>query len=470
MTSPGGRQARLRWFGLPPRIAFGFGAALLSLAVAAGASYVALGAREAASRLVRHTAAAQLAVEELESALLVSHVALEAYVAGRDERHRAQLHRASAKIAPAVETLQRISEQQHVEERPRVARLAGQVARVRSEHLRTLALVEANAPPGRALDPAARESLAGAAEALAIARETLDELEEAETGAHLGREAAWSRSVLLSNAVFLTAATALLLLVLLAARLVRDEIRGREAEGAARERALLVQRRLMAVVSHDLRNPLTGILAAGGALTRGNVAPEAVPLARRIVSAGRRMERLIRDLLDWSRIHGGVPVPIQPREADLGEVARRIADELGERDATRVRVEHDGDTRAVLDPDRIEQVVANLLSNALQHAPAGTVVRVRTAGGPREVRVEVENGGPGIPPELQAEVFQPFRRGPGTDGPGVGLGLFIVRSLVEAHGGTVELDSAPGRTTFVVRLPRGDVREPERAQAPPASV
>jgi signal transduction histidine kinase len=461
-----GGESRLRWFGLPPRIALGFGAALLSLAVATGASWVALRAREGASLLVRHTGAAQLAIEELESALLVSHVALEAYLAAAEDRHLARFRRASAKHAPALATLQRMSEQQHAEERPRVARLAAQVDLLRSEQLRALALATGEGParPG-ALRSAASEPLGRAGAALAQALETIDELEESEALAHLGREAAWSRSVLVSNAVFVTAAAALLVLVLLAARLVREEIRGREAEGAARERALVVQRRIMAVVSHDLRNPLTGILAAGWALGRGDAPPSTARLARRIVSAGRRMERLIRDLLDWSRLHGGVPIRIQPREADLGEVARRIADELG---GARVRVEAEGDARAVFDPDRMEQVVANLLSNALRHSPPATAVRVRVVGGAREVRLEVENEGPEIPPDLHAELFQPFRQGPGSEGTGIGLGLFIVRSLAEAHGGAVELEPAPGRTRFVVRLPRGALHGVAE-RSPPAS-
>jgi signal transduction histidine kinase len=167
------------------------------------------------------------------------------------------------------------------------------------------------------------------------------------------------------------------------------------------------------------------------------------------------MERLIRDLLDWSRVQGGVPIPISTREADLHAVCQRIADEHRDREGDRIRVQREGDTRGVFDPDRMEQVVANLLSNALRYSPPETPVLVRAVGTPHELRLEVHDEGPGIPPEAQEHVFEPFRRGPGETGAGVGLGLFIVRVLAEAHGGAVDLSSGPGRTAFVVRFPRG---------------
>jgi signal transduction histidine kinase len=222
----------------------------------------------------------------------------------------------------------------------------------------------------------------------------------------------------------------------------------------------------MAVVGHDLRNPLSGILATGWALGRLNLPPEAARMARRIVVAGRRMERLIRDLLDWSRVQGGAALRIAARPADLHDVCQRIADELGDRDGARLRIEREGDTRAVFDADRLEQIVCNLVSNALRHAPAETPVRVRAVGDGDEVRLEVQDEGPGVPQEARARIFEAFQQGPDGHRAGLGLGLFIVRALAEAHGGTVELASTPGRTTFVVRLRRGpldETAEPARA-------
>ncbi|MFL5264941.1 MAG: sensor histidine kinase, partial [Anaeromyxobacteraceae bacterium] len=106
---------------------------------------------------------------------------------------------------------------------------------------------------------------------------------------------------------------------------------------------------------------------------------------------------------------------------------------------------------------RLAQVLSNLVGNALQHG-GGTPVQVALAGGEAEVVVTVHNGGPPVPAELLPEVFEPFRRGaaPRAEGGSVGLGLFIVREIVRAHGGAVEVhSSADAGTTFTVRLPRG---------------
>jgi signal transduction histidine kinase len=440
MARSKGTPSPLRWPGLPLRIALGFGAALLSLAAASGASYVALQARSAASVLLRHTSEAQQTVEELEAAVLVSDVALRAYVEDRDPRHRELFLRASAKVLPAQANLQRISEQ-HPEQKPRIARIAAELDAVRSAQAGISGLLTIGDISGaRTLEAASPER--GAIEhAIAV----LGQIAEDERLAHEGREAAWRRTVVVSNSVFVAAVGVLLVLILLAARLVRDDIASREAARAERERALVVQQRLMAVVSHDLRNPLGAILAAGWGLARLELPPRAEPMARRIVSAGRRMERLIRDLLDWSRMQGGGSIPISTREADLHEVCQRIADELRSRE---------GNTRATFDPERMEQVVGNLLSNALRYATAGTPVLVRAVGTPDEVRLEVHDQGPGVPAEVQSQIFEPFRQGPQGNAGGLGLGLFIVRAVAEAHGGLVELASVPGKTSFSVRLPR----------------
>jgi signal transduction histidine kinase len=457
------RTSRPRWLGLPRRLALGFGAALVSLVAAALASHAALDALASASRLVRHTAEARHALEEVESALLVSHTALEAFLAGREARHAERFLVASTKVRPALEALELVAEQ-HPEEKARIAELVADVRLVDAEQHEVLDLVEAgDVTAARALD--ARGAGHAASERAAL---LLAEIEADETRLHEGREAAWRRSVTVSNFVFLTALLVLFVLTLVAARLVGDEIRRREAETAAREQALLVQQRIMAVVSHDLRNPLTGILAAGWALGKEPLGPKGEALVRRVVGAGSRMEHLIRDLLDWSRVQGGAAIPVHPAEADLADVCRRMADELRDREGARIEVDQEGDTSALFDPARVEQVVSNLVSNALRHGAPGGAVRVRAVGTPDEVRVEVENEGPEIPPAARATIFEPFRQGPDGKVGGVGLGLFIVRALTEAHGGTVALDSAHGRTTFVVRLPRGAPDARARGAAPRA--
>ena len=120
---------------------------------------------------------------------------------------------------------------------------------------------------------------------------------------------------------FLAAEILLLVLIVVAARIVRDEIR-------ARERAMQVQQRLMGIVSHDLRNPLHAVLGSAWSLGRQELPGDARRAVQRIGSAGRRMHRLIRDVLDWSRAHAGAAIPIAPREADLFELCARVADDL----------------------------------------------------------------------------------------------------------------------------------------------
>lgn len=131
--------------------------------------------------------------------------------------------------------------------------------------------------------------------------------------------------------------------------------------------------------------------------------------------------------------------------------------------------EADGDGQGVWDPGRLDQVISNLIGNALQHSPAGTPVRVVTDGGGGEARLMVENQGSPIPPERIPTLFEPFRRGSNTSDAShagqksVGLGLYIVDQIVRAHRGRVEVESAQGRVRFTVHLPREAVHPPPSA-------
>jgi signal transduction histidine kinase len=442
---------RRRWFGLPPRIALGFGAALLSLGVAAAASSFALGLRAESADRVTRAATIQLAVEELESSLLVGHASLDAYLGTRGAEHRRRHLRAAEKIGFALAGLARlVAEDRGALEL--IDRIAPAIEAVVDEHARALALAGSGDFEGALA--LRRASLA--AGALERAKDEIDAFEAREAAEVIEAQLRRERTLALSTAVFIATDLLLLALIVLAARLVRDEIGAREDIEAARERAHTIEQRIIAVVSHDLRNPLAAILAGAWALARGGLPPEHAHLARRIAGAGRRMERLIRDLLDWSRVHSGTEIPISACDADLHDVCKRIHEEFDGGNG-RLRLEREGDTRAVFDPDRMEQVVANLVGNALKYSPADAPVRVLVAGDLDEVRVEVRDEGPGIPVAAREELFQPFRRGRDTDPAdgGAGLGLFIVRTLSEAQGARVELHSGPGRgTIFVVRLRR----------------
>ena len=451
MTYPG--SAKPRWLGLPRRVAAGFVLAVLSLVTTATASMLAISARSNAGKAIGRAMENQLALEEVESALLESDMSLDAYVDGGNRRNRVRHLRARGKLKPALAHLLAISGAEPTE-RTALDRLVPQLGGVLDEQDRVLALAERGDREGaRAL-----RRQVGTGPALDQAHDVLEALERHEQQEIASRQYALTRTEAVSKVVFHGAQVILFVLVLIAARIVRDEIRAREAREAERAHALEVQQRLVAVVSHDLRNPLSGILTAAWALTRTELPEDARRVVRRIASAGRRMERLIRDLLDWSRANAGAEIPVYVREADLFDVCVRVAEDLGETRSARIELVHDGDTRAAFDPDRMEQVVANLLTNALKYGAPDRPVRLGAMCEDDAVRLEVRDEGPGIDPAIRAELFEPFRRAPGG-APGakgsVGLGLFVVHTLARAQGADIDVKSAPGEgTTFVVRVPR----------------
>jgi signal transduction histidine kinase len=165
------------------------------------------------------------------------------------------------------------------------------------------------------------------------------------------------------------------------------------------------------------------------------------------------MQALIQDLLDYARARHGAGLPMQPRPARLGEICRQALEEIqtARPDGT-VSLTVEGDDAATLDPARVEQVVCNLVTNALQHGARNAPVMVKVAGDDAGVRLEVTNQGQPIPPDLAANLFEPFRTGDTVAS--VGLGLFIVREVARAHGGAVSIRSGSGWTSVTVALPR----------------
>jgi PAS domain S-box-containing protein len=225
--------------------------------------------------------------------------------------------------------------------------------------------------------------------------------------------------------------------------------------------ALGFRDQVIGILGHDLRNPLGAVRALAALLQRRGDLPEAArESVAEIDRASERMLEMIGTLLDFatSRFTGGLPVA--PVPADLRAVCRGAVDELrAANPGRRVDLDVRGDATGTWDPARIAQVVSNLVANALQHGAPGAPVGVRVRGGADEVAVEVRNRGPAIAPELMAVMFEPFCRGSSlrdaSRARGLGLGLYIAREIVRAHGGALEVDSDAARgTTFTVRLPR----------------
>ncbi|WNG57511.1 PAS domain S-box protein [Archangium gephyra] len=221
-----------------------------------------------------------------------------------------------------------------------------------------------------------------------------------------------------------------------------------------------VRERLLGIVSHDLRNPLQAISTVSQLLLN-SPAPLTAPQRKwvsRIRMSVLRMDRLIRDLLDFVRIRQGGTLPIQRQPMSLEEVGRTAVDELqAAHPQCQLLLEARGETRGEWDPERLIQLLGNLLSNALTHGAEGAPIQVRVNGEDAQVVLEVANQGIPIPPELLPRIFEPFTRASreGNALKGVGLGLFIVYEIVAAHGGHIDVSSsAEAGTVFRVRLPR----------------
>ncbi|MCY1081202.1 PAS domain-containing protein [Archangium sp. miwbw1] len=218
--------------------------------------------------------------------------------------------------------------------------------------------------------------------------------------------------------------------------------------------------RFLGVVSHDLRNPLNAILLSANALLRTEGIPAShTKMVRRIVTSGERMVRMIGELLDFTRGRLGGGIPIHPQRANLRHLYRHVLEELEIGFPGReLRLHAEGDFMGEWDPDRLAQLLGNLGKNALDYSPADTRVDFSLHDEGDCVRMEVHNAGPPIPRPLLAGIFEPFRRAVEGDAhptSGLGLGLFIVREIARAHGGTVEVRSTEAMgTTFTVRLPR----------------
>jgi signal transduction histidine kinase len=217
--------------------------------------------------------------------------------------------------------------------------------------------------------------------------------------------------------------------------------------------------RFLGIVSHDLRGPLQSILLSANVLMRSDcVVDHHLKSVRRIATSAERMERMISDLLDFTRGRLGGGIPIHPRPMNLRHLCRHVLEELEVGHPEReLRLEAPGDFRGEWDPDRLAQVFGNLGKNALDYSPARTPVSFVLRDEGDTLQVEVCNAGPPIPGELLPRIFEPFRRAEGEDRhtAGLGLGLFIVQQIIRAHGGSIAVRSTAAEgTTFSVRLPR----------------
>ncbi len=208
------------------------------------------------------------------------------------------------------------------------------------------------------------------------------------------------------------------------------------------------------ILGHDLRNPLNSIVLAATLLVRrGRLDDEDAESAARIISSSHRITRMISQTLDLTRARLGGGLPIEVKPTDLREVCRNVVDEF---DAT-IQVAVEGDVTGTWDPDRLTEVLSNIVGNAIAYAAPETVVAVKAHADGANVVVEISNQGAPIPAEVLPFIFEPFRRAQqhAKSATGnLGLGLYIAHQIVLSHGGMLDAHSAGGTTTFVMRLPR----------------
>ncbi len=220
-----------------------------------------------------------------------------------------------------------------------------------------------------------------------------------------------------------------------------------------------VREKLLGIVSHDLRSPLQAITTSTQLLLRSEpLAPPQERWTKRIQASTRRMGHLIRDLLDFARVRQGGTLPLQGQLIRLEDACRNAVDELLAAHPQRlILLDVRGATYGEWDPNRMEQLIGNLVANALTHGAEDSPVQVRLNGEGEQVVLEVANVGNPIPPALLTRLFEPFTRASseGDALKGVGLGLFIVKEIVTAHGGDIRVSSSVEEgTMFRVMLPR----------------
>ena len=248
---------------------------------------------------------------------------------------------------------------------------------------------------------------------------------------------------------------------------VADEIARRAAQivenarlHAELARSLAHRERVMGILGHDLRNPVSAVLSLSATLAqRADIPERSKEGLRHIRQSAERMDEMIATILDVTQLRfRGLP-PLALQSFELGGLARTIVDELRAANPARdIALDASGDSRGRWDPSRMGQVVSNLVGNALVHGAREAPVVVRVTAEGDSVTLAVTNRGPEIPSAQLARLFDAFWQAPGegsaTRARGLGLGLYIAHKIVQAHRGDIAVDSRDGQTTFAVRVPR----------------
>ena len=222
---------------------------------------------------------------------------------------------------------------------------------------------------------------------------------------------------------------------------------------------------LLGMLGHDMRSPLNTIVMTGQYLAALNAGGEVSDAARRLIRSGASIQALLDDLINFNRTRLGLGIKIELADVDL---AAAFADEVeqlrGGHPSRRIELEVVGDSRGLWDRVRLQQVLRNLVVNAIDYGSPDTPIHVLLAGDQNDITLKVKNRGPAIEKANLDQIFDPLKRGLGRVNredaeSGLGLGLFIVREIATAHGGEVTVRSDKEETVFTVRLPRRKVEQ-----------
>jgi signal transduction histidine kinase len=252
--------------------------------------------------------------------------------------------------------------------------------------------------------------------------------------------------------------------------LVLSSLRAHEEADAAdvREKALVataeLRERLLGILGHDLRAPLSAMTMGAGLLARGNLNDDHRRVVERLLRSADRMNRMISQILDFTRTRmgGGLLLDLKPG-VDLGQVCQKAAEELALGTSVSVQCFVDGDVTGSWDADRLGEVISNIAGNAIEHAREGTGVSLHASGEGSDVVVVISNEGKPIPPDVLPFIFEPFRRAKQREvskAGNLGLGLYIACEITRAHHGSLKAHSSEGKTTFMMRLPRHPLSPP----------
>lgn len=217
----------------------------------------------------------------------------------------------------------------------------------------------------------------------------------------------------------------------------------------------------LGMLGHDMRSPLQVIQMTATMLGRPNGGAIAGDAAARLVRSGQRMQALLDDLVDFNRVNLGMGIAVHRQPGDLGHLFEEGVVQLrAAHPRRRIDLQVRGTTTGSWDAASLHRVLDNLVGNALKYGLPDSPVRVIVNGEAEDVIVEVHNNGLQIDPETMDSLFEPLRRGPAqSEGErnemGLGLGLYISREVVKAHGGDIRVSSSPDETVFVARLARG---------------